>query len=141
MNICFDEKIFLISLLNFIMWRVKKVDVIFMKQAMIVRTDLKMGKGKIAAQCCHGAIGAYKKSPQDKIRKWENEAYAKVVLKVKTKEELLELKGLADQKGISSYLVVDAGRTQIPTSSVTVLALGPDEDKIIDEVTGDLKLL
>ena len=42
-----------------------------MKQAMIVRTDLKMGKGKIAAQCCHGAIGAYKKSPQDKIRKWE----------------------------------------------------------------------
>ncbi len=123
------------------MWRVKKVDVIFMKQAMIVRTDLKMGKGKIAAQCCHGAIGAYKKSPQDKIRKWENEAYAKVVLKVKTKEELLELKGLADQKGISSYLVVDAGRTQIPTSSVTVLALGPDEDKIIDEVTGDLKLL
>lgn len=112
-----------------------------MKQAMIVRTDLKMGKGKIAAQCCHGAIGAYKKSPQDKIRKWENEAYAKVVLKVKTKEELLELKKLADQKGISNYLVVDAGRTQIPTSSVTVLALGPDEDKIIDEVTGDLKLL
>ena len=123
------------------MWRVKKVDVIFMKQAMIVRTDLKMGKGKIAAQCCHGAIGAYKKSPQDKIRKWENEAYAKVVLKVKTKDELLELKKLADQNGISSYLVVDAGRTQIPTSSVTVLALGPDEDKIIDEVTGDLKLL
>ena len=123
------------------MWRVKKVDVIFMKQAMIVRTDLKMGKGKIAAQCCHGAIGAYKKSPQDKIRKWENEAYAKVVLKVKTKEELLELKKLADQNGISNYLVVDAGRTQIPTSSVTVLVLGPDEDEIIDEVTGDLKLL
>ena len=83
-----------------------------MKQVMIVRTDLKMRKGKIAAQCCHGAIGAYKKSPADKIRKWENEAYGKVVLKVK-----------------------------IPTSSVTVLALGPDEDEILDEVTGDLKLL
>ena len=37
--------------------------------------------------------------------------------------------------------MVDAGRTQIPTSSVTVLALGPDEDEILDEVTGDLKLL
>ena len=58
-----------------------------------------------------------------------------------TKEELLELKKLADEKNISYYLVIDAGRTQIPTSSVTVLALGPDEDKIIDEVTGDLKLL
>ena len=112
-----------------------------MKQVMIVRTDLKMRRGKIAAQCCHGSIGAYKKTDANKIRKWENEAYAKVVLKVQTKEELLELKRKADEKGISNYLVIDAGRTQIPTSSVTVLALGPDEDEIIDEVTGDLKLL
>jgi len=112
-----------------------------MKQVMIVRTDLKMGKGKIAAQCCHGAIGAYKKSPSDKIKKWENEAYAKVVLKVKTLEELNEIKSLADKKGIVNYRVVDAGRTQIPTSTVTVLALGPDEDEILDKLTGDLKLL
>ena len=62
-------------------------------------------------------------------------------MKVKTLEELNELKEIADKKGIVNYLVVDAGRTQIPTSSVTVLALGPDEDKILDEVTGDLKLL
>ena len=119
----------------------KYVILISMKQAMVVRTDLKMRKGKIAAQCCHGSIGAYKKSPADKIRKWENEAYAKVVLKVQTKEELIGLKKLADEKGIANYLVVDAGRTQIPTSSITVLALGPDEDEIIDKVTGDLKLL
>lgn len=112
-----------------------------MKQVMVVRTDLKMGKGKIAAQCCHGSIGSYKKSSKEKIRKWENEAYAKVVCKVKTVDELLALKKLADEKSLTNYLVVDAGRTQIPTSSVTVLAIGPDEDKIIDEVTGDLKLL
>ena len=120
---------------------VKYLVLVKMKQVMIVRTDLKMRKGKIAAQCCHGAIGAYKKSPADKIRKWENEAYAKVVLKVQTKEELIELKKLADDNGISNYLVVDAGRTQIPTSSITVLALGPDEDEILDKITGDLKLL
>ena len=107
-----------------------------MKQVMIVRTDLKMRKGKIAAQCCHGA-----RSPEDKIKKWENEAYAKVVCKVQTLEELNELKAIADEKGIANFLVVDAGRTQIPASSVTVLALGPDEDEILDEVTGDLKLL
>ena len=112
-----------------------------MKQVMVVRTDLKMGKGKIAAQCCHGSIGSYKKSSMEKIKKWENEAYAKVICKVKTVDELLALKNLADKKNIVNYLVIDAGRTQIPTSSVTVLALGPDEDKIIDEVTGDLKLL
>ena len=50
-----------------------------MKQVMVVRTELKMRKGKIAAQCCHGSLGAYKRSDKDKIRKWENEAYAKVV--------------------------------------------------------------
>lgn len=112
-----------------------------MKQVMIVRTDLKMGKGKMAAQCCHGSIGSYKKASPDKIKKWENEAYAKVVLKVKTLDELTELKKMADINKVPNYLVVDAGRTQIPTSSVTVLALGPDEDEIIDKITGDLKLL
>lgn len=112
-----------------------------MKQVMVVRNDLKMGKGKIAAQCCHGSLGAYKKTNPDKIRKWENEAYAKVVCKVNSLEELLELKKQAIINKVSYYLVVDAGRTQIPTSTTTVLALGPDEDEILDKITGDLKLL
>ena len=34
---------------------------------MVVRTDIKMGKGKIAAQCCHAAIGAYKQADKAKI--------------------------------------------------------------------------
>lgn len=112
-----------------------------MKQVMVVRNDLKMGKGKIAAQCCHGSLGAYKKTNPEKIRKWENEAYAKVVCKVNSLEELLELKKQAIINKVSYYLVVDAGRTQVPTSTTTVLALGPDEDKILDKITGDLKLL
>lgn len=56
-------------------------------------------------------------------------------------DEITELKKLADINKIPNYLVVDAGRTQIPSSSVTVLALGPDEDEKIDKITGDLKLL
>ena len=60
-----------------------------MKQVMIVRADLKMGKGKIAAQCCHASIGAYKNSDPKKIEKWENEAYAKVILKVHSLEDLM----------------------------------------------------
>lgn len=112
-----------------------------MKQVMVVRNDLKMGKGKIAAQCCHGSLGAYKKTNPEKIRKWENEAYAKVVCKVNSLEELLELKKQAIINKVSYYIVVDAGRTQVPTSTTTVLALGPDEDEILDKITGDLKLL
>ena len=39
-----------------------------MKQVMVVRRDLKMGKGKIAAQCCHGSIGSYKKTDSKIIK-------------------------------------------------------------------------
>lgn len=112
-----------------------------MKQVMIVRTDLKMGKGKIAAQCCHASLGSYKRCDKDKIKKWESEAYAKVVLKVPCVEKLFELKEAAIANNIANYLVTDAGRTQIPASSITVLGLGPDEDEILDKLTGDLKLL
>ena len=112
-----------------------------MKQVMIVRTDLKMGKGKSAAQCCHAAIGAYKNADKEKVRKWENEAYAKVVLKVPSLEDLFKYRDLAREKGINYYLVTDAGRTQLPESTITVLGLGPDEDEALDEITGELKLL
>ena len=112
-----------------------------MKQVMIVRTDIKMGKGKIAAQCCHAAIGAYKQADKEKVRKWENEAYAKVVLKAPTLQDLYNLREIARAKGVAYYLVTDAGRTQLPKSTVTVLGLGPDEDDVLDEITGDLKLL
>ena len=52
-----------------------------MKQVMVVRRDLKMGKGKIAAQCCHGSIGSYKRTDSKLIKKWESDGYAKVVWK------------------------------------------------------------
>ncbi len=112
-----------------------------MKQVMVVRTDLKMGKGKIAAQCCHACLGAYKKCDKDKIRKWESEAYAKVVVKAPDLETLFVLKEMAKKNDIANYLVTDAGRTQVPESTITVLGLGPDEDEILDKLTGDLKLL
>lgn len=108
---------------------------------MVVRRDLKMGKGKIAAQCCHGSIGSYKRTDSKLIKKWESDGYAKVVCKVDSLEELLDLKKEADKNNVSNYLVVDAGRTQLPTSTTTVLGIGPDEDEIMDKITGDLKLL
>lgn len=112
-----------------------------MKQAIVVRNDLKMGKGKIAAQCCHAAIGSYKKTDKEKIRKWENSGSAKVVLKVQSLEELYELKEIAKINNIPNCLITDAGRTQIPSSTITCLGIGPDEEEIIDKITGDLKLL
>ena len=58
-----------------------------MKQVIIMRNDLKMGKGKIAAQACHASIAAYKKADPLKIKLWERDGAKKVVLKVNSLKE------------------------------------------------------
>ncbi len=62
------------------------------KQAIVVRADLKMGKGKLAAQASHASLAAYnlvrKKYPEIAER-WLNEGQKKIVLKVKDESELI----------------------------------------------------
>lgn len=111
-----------------------------MKQVIVVRTDLKMSKGKTAAQCCHACLGSYKKTNLNIIKKWEDEGEKKVIVKTNSLEELFELKEIAKKNNISNYLVKDAGRTEIPIGSITCLGIGPDDDEIIDKVTQNLKL-
>ena len=51
-----------------------------------------MGKGKIAAQCCHATLGAYKlaeKYCKSALAAWELIGQAKVALKVDTMDELM----------------------------------------------------
>ncbi|MBE2899749.1 peptidyl-tRNA hydrolase [Methanothermobacter thermautotrophicus] len=112
-----------------------------MKQVIIVRSDLKMGKGKIAAQACHASIGSFKRTGHDKIREWELEGSKKVIVSVNSLDELLEIYEAVKEAGISHYLVRDAGHTQIPAGTITCLGIGPDDDEEIDKITGDLKLL
>ena len=64
-----------------------------------------------------------------------------MVVKAPDLETLFVLKEMAKKNDIANYLVTDAGRTQVPESTITVLGLGPDEDEILDKLTGDLKLL
>ncbi|XP_037949521.1 probable peptidyl-tRNA hydrolase 2 [Teleopsis dalmanni] len=114
------------------------------KMVLVVRNDLKMGKGKVAAQCGHGAVGAYQKaivtSPR-LVQAWENTGCAKIALKVESEREMMAIKRAADLHSLSSCLIRDAGRTQIEPNSKTVLAIGPARAEDIDKVTGHLKLL
>jgi peptidyl-tRNA hydrolase, PTH2 family len=112
-----------------------------MKQVIVMRNDLKMSKGKTAAQACHACLGSYKKSDSSKIKEWERDGEKKVIVKVNSLEELFEIKEIAKKNNISNYMVKDAGRTEIPTGTMTCLGIGPDTDEIIDKVTQDLKLL
>ncbi len=112
-----------------------------MKQAIVIRNDLKMSKGKIAAQSCHASVNCFKKSDKNDISKWESSGAKKVVLKVNSLQDLLELNTIAKDMGIVSSLITDAGHTQLEPSTTTALGLGPADDDVIDKITGELKLL
>lgn len=53
---------------------------------------------------------------------------------------LFELQEKSADKLLQSYIVRDAGHTQIPANSVTVLAVFGEEEEV-NTVTGDLQLL
>lgn len=114
------------------------------KMVCIVNHQLKMGKGKIAAQVGHGAVMATMKSGAEKplhLEQWLATGQKKVCLKGLDAEHLLTLENQAKAAGVCTTLVHDAGHTQIPRGSLTVLALGPDVETLLEEITGDLKLL
>lgn len=64
----------------------------------------------------------------------------KIVLKGSNQDHLTQLQQRATDESIETCLICDAGRTQVPSGSVTCLALFGEEKKI-DSITGDLKLL
>ena len=114
------------------------------KMVCIVNQGLKMGKGKIAAQVGHGAVMATMKAGAEKplhLEQWLATGQKKVCLKGQDAEHLLALEKQAKAAGISTTIVRDAGHTQIPSGSLTVLALGPTTESELEQITGELKLL
>ncbi|CAO3568136.1 unnamed protein product [Mortierella alpina] len=113
------------------------------KMVLVVRSDLGMGKGKAAAQCCHATLANYKelsrRSPKT-LTRWEYSGQAKVTLKVDSEEDMLLIQAQAMSVGLAAHSIRDAGRTQIAAGSRTVLAVGPGPISVVNSVTGKLKL-
>ncbi|XP_044849411.1 peptidyl-tRNA hydrolase 2, mitochondrial isoform X1 [Mauremys mutica] len=113
------------------------------KMVLIVRNDLKMGKGKVAAQCSHAAVSAYKQVQRrnpELLKQWEYCGQPKVVLKAPNEESLVQLLVDAKELGLTVSIIQDAGRTQIAPGSRTVLGIGPGPADVVDKVSGHLKL-
>lgn len=118
------------------------------KQVILIRTDLKMSKGKTAAQAAHASVDACMRViRQDNVLKtkvfdsWRRAGAKKIVLKVADDSELQRYKTSAERAGIKCSIVKDAGMTEIPPGTYTAVALGPDEEKKIDKIAGDLSAL
>lgn len=112
-----------------------------MKQVIVVRMDLKLPRGKLAAQVAHASVKAMLHSSDKNVDAWLKDGMKKVVCKVESKEDLFILKERAKINGISTGLIKDAGKTVIQSGTVTCLGLGPELDEKIDKVTSHLKLL
>lgn len=114
------------------------------KQVIAVRTDLMMSKGKLAVQVAHGAVSSAERakatSPDD-WESWFKEGQKKVVVKVQTADDLLELMRLASVNRLPNALIHDAGMTELEPGTMTVLGIGPAKSELMDKVTGQLKLL
>ena len=114
-----------------------------LKQAIVVRKDLGMRPGKIAAQASHASVEAIEKTEiktPGVVEEWKANGMPKIVLKVNSEKELLEL-FMQIKKIIPTALIRDAGRTQVEPGSITCIGIGPAKEEEINKFTGKLKLL
>ncbi|GGI99626.1 peptidyl-tRNA hydrolase [Halobellus salinus] len=111
-----------------------------MKQAIVARTDLGMGRGKLAAQVAHASLSAYEDTSDRTRKQWKGEGQKKIVLKADGESELFGLADAAERRGLPNAIVRDAGHTQLEPGTVTCLAVGPGDEDEVDRVTGDLSL-
>ncbi|HEY4366630.1 MAG TPA: aminoacyl-tRNA hydrolase [Steroidobacteraceae bacterium] len=123
------------------------------KQTIALRKDLNMRKGKMIAQGAHASMrpilqlgrqdGDNFVIPLDeRLAPWLLGRFKKICVGVNSEAELLALHEKAKSLGLISALIQDAGLTEfggVPT--YTAVAVGPDREDRVDEVTGSLPLL
>ncbi len=113
------------------------------KQVILARTDLKMGKGKLAVQVAHASLEAFKKALKkdpEAVSQWQLEGQAKVVLKIDSQQEALDY-FMRAKNLFPAALIKDAGLTQLTPGTVTCVGIGPAPVIELDKLTGKLKLM
>jgi len=124
------------------------------KMVIVVRRDLNMRKGKVAAQVAHASmkflIDNNESERGDEVivklsnaeAMWLSGSFTKIVVSVDSEDKLKDLMLQAQLSDIEVHPIVDAGRTEfngVPT--LTCAAFGPCDADLLDEITGDLKLM
>ncbi|MCJ7450269.1 MAG: peptidyl-tRNA hydrolase Pth2 [Candidatus Nanohaloarchaeota archaeon QJJ-9] len=108
------------------------------KQAVVLRTDIEMSRGKDVAQACHASLGAYRRAEESMVEEWISQGQKKVVLEVEGLEKLMDLYKRAQREGFPSFIVKDAGETELEPGTKTCIGIGPAPDSNLDKITGEL---
>jgi PTH2 family peptidyl-tRNA hydrolase len=114
------------------------------KMVIVTRSDLKLSPGKLAAQVAHAAVACVldtKRENSKWFNKWQTEGAKKAIVKVDNEQDFYPLKEKAEELKIIAHIISDAGLTEIPVGTKTVLGIGPAPNNIIDQVTGNLSVL
>jgi len=111
---------------------------------LVTRQDLQLSKGKLAAQCAHASaecvLSAKRSSPRS-LDRYLSRGARKIVCKVPDLVSLKEVHSRAKKAGLVCHLVTDAGHTEIPPGTETVVGIGPGPRDQIDKITGHLSLV
>jgi peptidyl-tRNA hydrolase, PTH2 family len=118
------------------------------KFVLVMRDDLNMRKGKMAAQGIHAVTPFLVRhireaKPLNQVEdRWTDTGETAICLGVDSEQELLDIYEKAKAARLNVHLVRDAGRTEFhgqPT--FTCLGIGPDNASKIDPITGHLRPL
>ena len=111
---------------------------------LVTRNDLNLSSGKLAAQCSHATaeciLKAKRQSPQI-LDKYLKTGARKIVCNTTNVDELKRIYGQAKDAGLICHMVRDAGHTEIPAGTVTVVGIGPGMRNSIDKITSSLPLV
>lgn len=141
------------------------------KQAILIRKDLNMRKGKMISQGAHASMKVFfdKIDKEDAIAMmedsissdgvenacgnaviqfltpvmldWMVNKFTKITLGVESEDELLRLYNRAVDLSIPASIIKDEGLTEFKEPTYTAVAIGPDSVSKIDSITGNLQLL
>jgi PTH2 family peptidyl-tRNA hydrolase len=117
------------------------MDGISYKQLILVRHDLKLPKGKLAAQAAHASVEAVLRCDPSLVQRWRHDGMAKIVVRVENEKELLRQLQRAKDEGIVTALITDAGHTVVEPGTRTCGAAGPATARELDLLFNELKLL
>lgn len=114
-----------------------------MKQVIVMRNDLNMRKGKMVAQGAHASMkSVLEHMDHPWVKEWLAGSFAKIVVRVDSLDELRKIHRKALSLDVPTAWITDAGRTEfggVPTD--TCISVGPAPVKLVDEITGNLRLL